>query len=87
METHSKESTWSVSEAKSRLSEVLRRARRSPQYIGKRDQCVVISREEWEAKTEPKESLSVWLLKHAPGIELDIPARGQSAERANPFES
>ncbi len=82
----STQTTWSVEEAENCFLEVLRRARKSPQYIGKRDQCVVISREEWEAQTEPKESLSAWLLKHAPSIELDIPARGQSAGRSNPFE-
>lgn len=88
METHTTESTWSVSEAKSRLSEVLRRARKAgPQYIGKREQCVVISREDWEAQTKPKESLGAWLLKNSPSVEIEPPKRGQSARRANPFES
>lgn len=80
------EKNWSVSEAKSRLSEILRRARKDgPQYIGKREQCVLISKEEWEAHVKPKESLSAWLLNHSPDIKLTIPERGQSTSRQIPF--
>jgi len=87
MNTHPPDTIWSVSEAKSRLSEVLRRARkRGPQYIGKREQCVVISKEEWEAHSEPMESMSVWLLNHRPNAELHLPRRGDSTGRPNPFE-
>lgn len=87
MNTHPSDTIWSVSEAKSRLSEVLRRARkRGPQYIGKREQCVVISKEEWEAHSEPMESMSVWLLNHRPNAELQLPRRGENNRRPNPFE-
>ena len=87
MKTHPPDTIWSVSEAKSRLSEVLRRARKSgPQYIGKREQCVVISKEDWEAHSEPMESMSAWLLKHRPAAHLDLPKRGESTGRPNPFE-
>lgn len=87
MDIQTPDSIWSVSEAKSRLSEVLRRARKSgPQYIGKREQCVVISKEAWEAQMEPKESLSAWLVSHTPGTELELSERGKSVGRPNPFE-
>lgn len=81
------DTNWSVSEAKSRLSEVLRRARKSgPQYIGKREQCVVVSKEDWDAHSEPLESMSVWLLRHRPAVYLEAPKRGESAGRLNPYE-
>ena len=77
---------WTVREAKSRLSEILRRARKSgPQYIGKHDQCVLISREELEAHLEPQESLSTWLVNHAPKVDMPLPRRGESASRPVPF--
>lgn len=80
------DSVWTVREAKSRLSEILRHARKKgPQYIGKHETCVVISREELEARTEPKHSLSLWLLQHSPRAVLTLPKRGQSALRAVPF--
>ena len=87
MNTFEREGSWSVSEAKSRLSEVLRCARESgPQMIGKRSPCVLVSREEWEARVEPKESLSLWLLRHGPGTALEVPERGKSAGRRSPFD-
>lgn len=87
MNTKQVESIWSVSEAKSRLSEVLRRARkRGPQYIGKREQCVVISKEAWETYSKPMESMSAWLLKHRPSEQLAVPKRGESTGRPNPFK-
>ena len=86
MNTQTHETTWSVSEAKSRLSEVLRCARKNgPQYIGKREQCILISKEEWESHAKPKESLSTWLLNHSPGIEFNLPERNQGTSRPTPF--
>jgi prevent-host-death family protein len=86
VETQEKQSPWSIREAKSRLSEVLRRAREAgPQLIGKRNQCVVISREEWEAQVQPEESMVAWLLGHSPQVELEVPARGESGKRPIPF--
>lgn len=77
---------WGIREAKSHLSEVLRRARRSgPQYIGKREPCVLVSVEQWETLTKPAVSLSSWLLDHRPGVELELPERGQSSDRPLPF--
>ena len=78
---------WTVREAKSRLSEILRCARKNgPQFIGTRDQCVVVSREEWEAHAKPKETLSAWLLTHSPRIkDFEAPPRGTGEPRAIPF--
>ena len=77
---------WSVSEAKSKLSEVLRKARDSgPQIIGKRSQCVVISREDWENVNRSKEDLGKWLVTHSPQMEFEVLERGMSA-RELPFE-
>ena len=46
MKTRAPNATWTVREAKSKLSEVFRRAhKQGPQYIGKRGQTVVVSRE------------------------------------------
>ena len=78
---------WPVREAKSRLSEILRRARANgPQTIGTRNPCVVVPKETWNELTEPQIPLTAWLIENSPGIELDIPPRGQSAERPSPFE-
>lgn len=79
--------SWSVSDAKSKLSEVLRFARQEgPQYIGRReDQCVVVSREEWEKLSGGKTSLTSWLLEHSPKVNMDLPKRGQSRTRPVPF--
>lgn len=77
---------WGIREAKSQLSEVLRRARHGgPQYIGKREPCVLVSVEQWETLTKPAVSLSSWLLDHRPGVELELPERGQSSDRPLPF--
>lgn len=77
---------WGIREAKSHLSEVLRRARRGgPQYIGKREPCVLVSVEQWASVSKPAVSLSTWLLDHRPGVELDLPKRGQSSDRPRPF--
>ncbi|MCZ6675295.1 MAG: type II toxin-antitoxin system prevent-host-death family antitoxin [Verrucomicrobia bacterium] len=77
---------WLVSEAKSQLSEILRCARtRGPQIIGSRNQCVVVSREEWEEKIQATKPFSSWLVDNSPGVELELPKRGQSSSRSVPF--
>ena len=77
---------WLVSEAKSQLSEVLHKARtRGPQIIGSRNQCVVVSRDEWNKLHQTSESLGSWLVQNSPGIEIPQPERGQSASRTPPF--
>jgi len=77
---------WTVREAKSRLSEVLRRARaRGPQFIGAQNPCVVISQEEWESQAGTRESLADWLVAHSPKVDIEVPVRGQGAERRLAF--
>jgi len=86
MRTEDTGSVWSVRDAKSRLSEILRRARRrGPQYIGSRDQCVIVSRAEWESRTQPEPSLGAWLIANRPGVDLEAPERGSSG-RTVPFD-
>ncbi len=78
--------TWTVQNAKARLSELLRRARAGePQRIGKTDEvCVVVSVKAWEA-LHPS-PLGSWLVDNAPaGEEIELPARG--SHRTNPFEN
>lgn len=75
-----------VSEAKGQLSEVLHRARtQGPQIIGTRNQCVVVSREEWDRLHQTSESLGSWLAQNSPGVELTLPERGESDSRPLPF--
>ena len=75
---------WSVSDAKSHLSEVLRRAREgAPQRIGIRDACIVISEANWR-ELQGKE-LGAWLVRSAPrGETLELPSRESS--RPVPFD-
>ncbi|HIG28242.1 MAG TPA: type II toxin-antitoxin system Phd/YefM family antitoxin [Verrucomicrobiales bacterium] len=86
MKTRESQPLWSVRDAKSKLSELLRLAReQGPQYIGKHNPCVVIAREEWEARIHPEEGLASWLLKNSPKVEFDLPPRGRSTSRKIPF--
>ena len=78
---------WSVNDAKDKLSEVLRLAREAgPQFIGKRQPCVLMSLDAFNSLTKPEEPLGLWMLEHSPGIEFETPARGESASRSVPFE-
>jgi len=77
---------WSVSDAKARLSEILRRARvGEPQVIGTQDSCVVLSMTAF-ADLERKAGrvhLGRWLVKHTPKVEFEAPER-KVGDR-NPF--
>jgi prevent-host-death family protein len=75
---------WSVQEAKSRLSEILRRARAGEtQVIGTRDSCLVISEAQFE-KARQERHLGRFLLDSAPrGEELELPSR--KSRRGNPL--
>ena len=74
---------WSVQDAKSKLSEVLRRARAgTPQTIGSREPCIVVSQDEFN--THSKVHLGRFLIKSAPrGKPLELPAR--KTKRGDPF--
>jgi prevent-host-death family protein len=75
---------WTVQDAKSQLSEILRRARAGePQKIGVADACVVVSEKEWMALQASE--LGAWLVESAPkGTELVVPDR--NSKRGDPFE-
>ena len=89
--------SWSVSEAKARLSEVLARARRGPQVIENRGEAVavVISKQEFDRlqqlRAEPQPTAMAALLeftaklKAQGDLELELPARELEAERPAPF--
>ncbi|HTT82490.1 MAG TPA: type II toxin-antitoxin system prevent-host-death family antitoxin [Rhizomicrobium sp.] len=74
---------WSVQEAKARLSEVLRRARKGePQHVGLNDGCVVVSEDVWAAAEG--ENLGAWLVESAPrGESVALPSR--RSRRGDPF--
>ena len=60
------EATWSVAEAKARLSEVIARARTDgPQTITRngREAVVVVSAEEWQRKTHRRGNLAEFLAR------------------------
>ncbi len=90
--------SWSVSEAKARLSEVLARARRGPQVIENRGEpvAVVLSKQEYDRLQQlhqpPQPSAMAELLaltdrlKQQGDFELELPPRALEPERADPFD-
>ena len=80
------EAVWTVAEAKSRLSEVLRRASEvGPQQIGKQRPHVVVPLDEWLARAGPAPGFGEWLVENAPrGAEIELPSRGDG-DREIPF--
>ena len=76
---------WTVSEAKARLSEVLRLAEEEgPQRIGTRRTFVVVPAAAWEEKASPRKPLGQWLVENMPqGVEIELPDR--SSNRPIPF--
>ncbi len=80
--------TWTVAEAKARLSEILRLAsKEGPQRIGTRVRYVVVPEEEWLKRSEPRIPLGRWLAENLPrGFDdLELPDRAEP-ERPSPFE-
>ncbi len=80
---------WTVAEAKSRLSEILRLAEREgPQRIGTRQSYVVVPERVWREKAgeaSPRPPMGQWLLDHMPrGEELPVPSRREQP-REIPF--
>lgn len=80
--------TWTITEAKARLSEVLRLVGdEGPQFIGAKKSFVVISKQEWLSLTQPKKPLGLWLIENMPTLdELELPDRSEP-EREIPFQS
>ena len=77
---------WSIVNAKSQLSEILRRARAgNPQVIGSQDPCVVISLEDYEAKFADHDG--AWVLRQTAKLDADIELPPRNQDRAgNVFE-
>lgn len=77
---------WTITEAKARLSELLRLAVDQPQYIGSKKTYVLVTREKWEEVTQPKISVGRYLVENMAGIgELELPSRDEP-EREIPFQ-
>lgn len=85
-------SHWSVQDAKAKLSEILRRARKfGPQTIGTHNPCIVVPVEEWDRRKIDILPLGSWLVAHTPRGEkldppLDLPDRKQGDRPAIVFE-
>lgn len=86
MEATKPNRVWTVAEAKTRLSEILRLAEvEGPQIIGTRRPFVVVPADTWYAKIAPRKPLGQWLVENTPrGAELEIPSRRESG-REIPF--
>ena len=86
MEISKPHRVWTVAEAKTHLSKILRLAEvEGPQTIGTRRPFVVVPADTWYAKTSSRKPLGQWLVENTPrGIELEIPSRHEP-ERAIPF--
>ena len=79
--------TWTVAEAKAKLSEVLRLAsEEGPQHIGTKKRYVVVPEEDWLKREEPRIPLGRWLVENMPRIDdLELPDRAEP-DRPSPFE-
>ncbi len=77
---------WTVTEAKARLSEIMRIAEEEgPQHIGTRRPFVIVPADTWYAKISPRKPLGQWLVDNIPsGIGLEIPDRRETG-RDIPF--
>ena len=77
---------WSVADAKTHLSEVLRRARAGePQVIGTRDGCVVVSAEMYREKIENERGHDGrWLIAEGAKLGFDIPLPPRDEDRPEP---
>ena len=81
--------TWTVAEAKAKLSEVLDRAQeRGPQTITRngRKAAVVVAADEWERKAKRKGNLAEFFASAVHGgVRLDLRRRRKSRMR-DPFQ-
>jgi hypothetical protein len=79
---------WSVAEAKSQLSEILRLARGGePQVIGTQAACVVISRDLYEKRIVDSGRAGRWLIEHASHLGFDLEFSSRGEDRPDQFES
>lgn len=87
--------TWTIAEAKARLSEILRLVEEEgPQRIGLRKPFLVVSERQWRSREHdlewrrrvPEEMpMGKWLIENMPrGLDFEIP-RDRSSNRPIPF--
>lgn len=79
--------TWTIAEAKAKLSEVLRLAEEEgPQRIGLRRPFVVLPERVWREQSPPEKPMGQWLIENMPrGATLEIPDRHAESHREIPF--
>lgn len=79
---------WTVSQAKTHLSEVLRRAEEDgPQQIGKKRPFVVVPARQWNTDSLSRKPMGKWLVDNVPqGINLDLHFVRKTS-REIPFET
>lgn len=77
---------WSISDAKAKLSEILRLSEeQGPQRIGTRKRYIIVPEEQWEKCRQQPLPMGQWLVENMPKFgELALPPR---ADRANPFDA
>ena len=86
MLSHVQTPAWTIAQAKSRLSELLRMADQKPQYIGIKTPYVVVPKAQWQAATSPSQPFGQWLIDHLAGVgELPLPNRADPG-REVPFQ-
>lgn len=78
---------WTVADAKTRLSEVLRRSEEEgPQLIGTRKEFVIVPARVWYEKNQPQQPLGQWLIENMPRLGgIEVPSRQEERERPVPF--
>ena len=77
---------WTVSQAKARLSEVLRRAEEEgPQHIGVRRPFVVVPAGDWYAKTPPRRPMGRGWSTTCPAARRSTSPRTEKSRREIPF--
>ena len=81
--------TWTISEAKAKLSEILRLAsEEGPQRIGSRTPYIVIPETVWKNHSEQRQPFGQWLVENmseCAGAELELPDRKEVSQRPIPF--
>lgn len=86
MSQQNKKSTWTVAEAKARLSEVLRLASDEAQYIGAKRTHVIVLASEWEKSQREERPMGKWLVNELRGSgDLQLPDRNEP-DRELPFD-
>ena len=86
MSTDASNRTWTVAEAKAKLSEVLRLAEEEgPQRIGLRRPFIVVPERVWREKSPPEMHMGRWLIENVPrGLNWEVP-RDRRSNRPVPF--